>query len=100
MQPSFTDKIFLFSSGVTTISKYRTPPFSSPGAQEADEVFAAMFLSLTKSFLIFSTLEDHLRKYIGERDDAIEFSDEDVKSVHKLAACILFTSQGVPMLQM
>jgi pullulanase len=46
------------------------------------------------------TLHDHFLMYIGRRTDDIKFSDADVIRMHKLAAAILFTSQGIPMMQM
>lgn len=45
------------------------------------------------------TLEDHFRMYIGQRTDDIVFSNTDVVRMHKLAAAIVFTSQGIPMMQ-
>lgn len=45
------------------------------------------------------SLEDHFRLYISQRTDDIVFSDSDVVRMHKLAAAIIFTSQGIPMMQ-
>ena len=45
------------------------------------------------------TLWDHLQMYVRERTDEIQFSDEDVRRMHVLAATVILTSQGVPFLQ-
>jgi pullulanase len=45
------------------------------------------------------TLEDHFRLYVSRRTDDIVFSDSDFERMHKLAAAIIFTSQGIPMMQ-
>ncbi|CAN8063230.1 unnamed protein product [Agarophyton chilense] len=45
------------------------------------------------------TLWDHLNHYIRSRTDTIKFSDEDVRRMHKLAAVLVLTSQGIPFIQ-
>ncbi len=45
------------------------------------------------------TLWDHIQMYVRERTDEIQFSDEDVRRMHVLAATVVLTSQGVPFLQ-
>lgn len=45
------------------------------------------------------TLWDHFKFYIGLRSDDITFSDSDLVRMHKLSAAIIFTSQGIPMIQ-
>lgn len=45
------------------------------------------------------TLWDHMRFYIRQRTDDISFSEVDMIRMHKLAALIIFTSQGIPMMQ-
>eukprot|EP00177_Eucheuma_denticulatum_P004483 GFKZ01008152.1.p1 GENE.GFKZ01008152.1~~GFKZ01008152.1.p1 ORF type:complete len:1583 (+),score=197.74 GFKZ01008152.1:55-4749(+) len=45
------------------------------------------------------TLWDHLRFYIRSRTDDISFSEGDQRRMHRLAAVIVFTSQGIPFMQ-
>lgn len=46
------------------------------------------------------TLWDHMEFYIKERCDSITFTNEDIRRMHALAAVIVFTSQGIPFIQM
>jgi pullulanase len=46
------------------------------------------------------TLWDHMQFYIRQRKDEIKFTDADCERIHRLTAAILFTSQGIPMMQM
>lgn len=45
------------------------------------------------------TLWDHMRFYIRSRTGDIKYTEGDMRRMHKLAALILFTSQGVPFIQ-
>eukprot|EP00178_Gracilaria_changii_P005015 TRINITY_DN180_c1_g3_i1.p1 TRINITY_DN180_c1_g3~~TRINITY_DN180_c1_g3_i1.p1 ORF type:complete len:1523 (+),score=213.81 TRINITY_DN180_c1_g3_i1:863-5431(+) len=45
------------------------------------------------------TLWDHLQHYIRLRTDTIKFTEEDVRRMHKLAAVLVLTSQGIPFIQ-
>jgi pullulanase len=45
------------------------------------------------------TLWDHMQFYIGLRSDDIKFSETDCERIHRFSAAILFTSQGIPMMQ-
>ncbi|KAI0561912.1 Pullulanase Pul1 [Gracilaria domingensis] len=45
------------------------------------------------------TLWDHLNHYIRSRTDTIKFSEEDIRRMHKLAAVVVLTSQGIPFIQ-
>jgi len=45
------------------------------------------------------TLWDHMRFYIRSRTDDIKFSEEDMRRMNRLAAAIVFTSQGIPFMQ-
>lgn len=45
------------------------------------------------------TLWDHFRFYVRLRADNIEFSEEDFRRMHHLAAVLILTSQGVPFIQ-
>lgn len=45
------------------------------------------------------TLWDHLRFYVRSRADDIVFSDDDLRRMHRLAAAVIFTAQGVPFIQ-
>lgn len=45
------------------------------------------------------TLWDHFRFYVRTRTGDIQFTEEDLRRMHKLAAVIIFTSQGVPFMQ-
>lgn len=45
------------------------------------------------------TLWDHMRFYIRSRTDDIIFTENDMRRMNRLAAVIVFTSQGVPFMQ-
>lgn len=45
------------------------------------------------------TLWDHMRFYIRSRTDEIRFTEEDMRRMNRLAAVLVFTSQGVPFMQ-
>lgn len=45
------------------------------------------------------TLWDHMRFYIRLRTDDISFTEEDMRRMNRLAAVLIFTSQGVPFMQ-
>lgn len=45
------------------------------------------------------TLWDHFRFYVRSRADNIKFSEEDFRRMHRLAAVLILTSQGVPFIQ-
>lgn len=45
------------------------------------------------------TLWDHLRFYVRSRADDIVFSDDDLRRMHRLAAAVIFTAQGIPFIQ-
>ncbi|CDF32090.1 Pullulanase, Pul1 [Chondrus crispus] len=46
------------------------------------------------------TLWDHFRFYIRSRTDDIVFTENDMRRMHRLAAAIVFTSQGIPFMQL
>lgn len=45
------------------------------------------------------TLWDHMRFYIRLRTDEIAFTESDMRRMHRLAAALVFTSQGIPFMQ-
>lgn len=45
------------------------------------------------------TLWDHMRSYIRSRTDDIIFTEDDMRRMHRLAALIILTSQGIPFIQ-
>lgn len=45
------------------------------------------------------TLWDHMRFYIRSRTDNIVFTEDDLRRMHRLAALIILTSQGIPFIQ-
>lgn len=45
------------------------------------------------------TLWDHLTYYTRSRTDNIKFNEEDLRRMHRLAAVLVLTSQGVPFIQ-